>query len=49
MMVKKIEKYTCAADEFMKKNRVFCAALNHSLLAIGSVQDGVCLLNLEKK
>ena len=44
----KIEKYTCAADEFMKKNRVFCAALNHSLLAIGSVQDGVCLLNLEK-
>ena len=44
----KIDKYTCAADEFMKKNRVFCAALNHSLLAIGSVQDGVCLLNLEK-
>lgn len=43
-----IKKYTCVADEFMKQNRVFCAALNHSLLAIGSVQDGVCLLDMEK-
>lgn len=43
-----IAKYACAADEFMKRNRVFCAALHHSLLAIGSVQDGVCLLDLEK-
>lgn len=43
-----IEKYNCVADDFMQRNRVFCAALNHSLLALGSVQDGVCLLDLEK-
>lgn len=43
-----VEKYTCAADEFMQRNRVFCAALNQSTLAIGSVQDGVCLLDLAK-
>lgn len=43
-----IEKYKCVADDFMQRNRVFCAALNHSLLALGSVQDGVCLLDLEK-
>lgn len=43
-----IEKYHCVADDFMQHNRVFCAALNHSLLALGSVQDGVCLLDLEK-
>ena len=43
-----IEKYKCVADDFMQRNRIFCAALNHSLLALGSVQDGVCLLDLKK-
>lgn len=43
-----IEKYKCVADDFMLRNRIFCAALNHSLLALGSVQDGVCLLDLKK-
>lgn len=43
-----IRKYACAADDFMRHNRIFCAALHQSLLALGSVQEGVCLLNLEK-
>lgn len=43
-----IRKYACAADDFMRRNRIFCAALHQSLLALGSVQEGVCLLDLEK-
>ncbi len=43
-----VQKYHCAADDFMRNNRIFCAALNHSLLALGSVQNGVCLLDLAK-
>ena len=43
-----IQKYACAADDFMRHNRIFCAALHQSLLALGSVQEGVCLLDLEK-
>ncbi|WP_291529699.1 transcriptional regulator [Bacteroides sp. UBA939] len=43
-----IEKYKCAADNFMRRNHIFCAAISQSLLALGSVQDGVCLLDLEK-
>lgn len=41
------KKYPTAAEEFCRKNRVFCAALQDSLLALGSIQGGVCLLNLE--
>lgn len=35
------------AEEFCRKNQIFCAALQDSLLALGSIQGGVCLLNLE--
>ena len=42
-----IKKNDCIADDFMKHNRVFCAALSQSLLTLGSVQNGVCLLDLE--
>lgn len=41
-----LQKYTTAADEFCRKNQLFCAALKDSLLALGSIQSGVCLLNL---
>lgn len=43
-----VQKFNSVADSFMQHNRVFCAALNQSLLALGSVRDGVCLLDLEK-
>lgn len=43
-----IQRHVCVADDFMRRNRIFCAALNRSLLALGSVQDGVCLLDMEK-
>ena len=39
-----VQKFNSVADSFMQHNRVFCAALNQSLLALGSVQDGVCLI-----
>lgn len=41
------QKYPAAVDVFCRENRIFCAALQDSLLALGSVQEGVCLLNLE--
>ncbi|RGX80632.1 transcriptional regulator [Bacteroides stercorirosoris] len=40
-------KYPTVAEEFCRKNRIFCAALQDSLLALGSIQGGVCLLNLK--
>lgn len=33
------------ADDFLKKNRLFCAAMQDSILALGTVQDGLLLLN----
>ncbi|WP_294616132.1 two-component regulator propeller domain-containing protein [uncultured Bacteroides sp.] len=39
-------KYLTVAEEFCRKNRVFCAALQDSLLALGSIRSGVCLLDL---
>ncbi len=42
-----IRKYVTAADGFCRKEQIFCAALRDSLLALGSVQGGVCLLNLK--
>ncbi|WP_321333887.1 transcriptional regulator [uncultured Bacteroides sp.] len=41
-------KYASAADPFMQANQLFCAAIKDSFLALGSVQDGVLLLNHEK-
>ena len=43
-----VRPYACAADPFMRGNPIFCAALDGALLALGSVQGGVCLLDLEK-
>ena len=42
-----IKKYVTAADDFCRKGKIFCAALKDSLLALGSIQNGVCLLNLK--
>ncbi|WP_291528450.1 transcriptional regulator [Bacteroides sp. UBA939] len=42
-----LRKYPTAAEEFCRSNRIFCAALQDSLLALGSIQGGVCVLNLE--
>ncbi|WP_300703039.1 transcriptional regulator [Bacteroides sp.] len=42
-----IKKYATAADDFCRKGKIFCAALKDSLLALGSIQNGVCLLNLK--
>ena len=38
--------YHSTADSFLHSNQLFCAAMKDSLLALGSVQDGVLLLNL---
>ena len=35
------------ADDFLKKNRLFCAGNKGSVLALGTVQDGLMLLNLD--
>lgn len=40
-------KFPNSAEEFCRKNKIFCAALQDSLLALGSIQGGVCLLNLK--
>lgn len=40
-------KYPTVAEEFCRENRIFCAALQDSLLALGSIQGGICLLNLK--
>ncbi|MDY5239450.1 transcriptional regulator [Bacteroides helcogenes] len=42
-----IRKFATAADDFCRKSQLFCAALKDSLLALGSIQEGVCLLNLK--
>ncbi|MCC8094003.1 MAG: hypothetical protein LIP05_00720, partial [Tannerellaceae bacterium] len=36
------------AEEFIRTSQLFCAALSGSRLALGSVQNGVCLLDLEQ-
>lgn len=41
-----VHKLTTAADAFIHKNGILCAGLYGSLLAMGTVQDGVCLLNM---
>lgn len=42
----KVTKYKSAADSFLNYNQLFCTAMKDSLLALGSVQDGVLLLNI---
>lgn len=42
-----LQKYTTAADEFCRTNQIFCAAIKDSILALGSIQNGVCLLNMK--
>ncbi len=42
---KELETYHSEADPFLRSNQLFCAAIRDSLLALGSVQDGVLLLN----
>lgn len=39
--------YHSAADTFIRNNMLFCAGINKTMLALGSVQDGVLLLDLK--
>jgi ligand-binding sensor domain-containing protein len=41
-----VTKYESAADSFLHSNQLLCTAMKDSLLALGSVQDGVLLLNM---
>ncbi|MDR0745555.1 MAG: transcriptional regulator [Mediterranea sp.] len=41
-----VTKYESSADSFLHSNQLFCTAMKDSLLAFGSVQDGVLLLNM---
>jgi ligand-binding sensor domain-containing protein len=41
-----VTKYKSSADSFLHSNQLFCTAMKDSLLALGSVQDGVLLLNM---
>lgn len=39
--------FRSTADEFLKKNRLRCATMKGPLLALGTVQNGLLLLNLD--
>lgn len=39
--------FRTAADDFLKRNRLFCTGIKGSLLALGTVQNGLMLLNLD--
>lgn len=39
--------YHSAADDFLNKNRITCAAYKAPFLALGSVQNGLLLLNMD--
>lgn len=39
--------FRSGADEFLKRNRLFCATMKGSLLALGTVQDGLLLLDMD--
>ncbi len=43
------EPYVTGFESFLKANQVFCAAINNSHLAFGTVQNGIALLNLADK
>lgn len=42
-----IQPFHSAADDFLKKNRLFCSAMKGSTLALGTVQNGVLLLSMD--
>ena len=42
---KALARFSSAADSFVETNQLFCAAIRGNLLALGSVQDGVLLLD----
>lgn len=42
-----IRRLHTAADPFLYANNAVCAAIQKSLLAVGSVQDGFCLIHLD--
>lgn len=39
--------FRSGADDFLKQNRLFCATIKGSLLALGTVQDGLLLLDMD--
>ncbi|WP_308757837.1 LuxR C-terminal-related transcriptional regulator [uncultured Bacteroides sp.] len=41
--------FRSGADEFLKRNRLFCATMKGSLLALGTVQDGLLLLDMDTR
>ena len=42
----KVIRFSTDIDDFITKNQVFCAAINKSLLAIGTVRNGLVVKNL---
>ena len=45
----KIEPFKTEIDDWMKSNRIFCAASNEKQIAVGSVEDGLSLLDYSGK
>lgn len=43
-----LSRFNSIADDFISRNQLFCASIKNSLLALGSVQDGVLLFNIKK-
>lgn len=42
-----IEKVQSVADDFIRNNQLFCTSISGSRIALGSVQNGVCLIDLK--
>jgi len=42
-----IEKVESGADDFISNNQLFCASMSGTKIALGSVQNGVCLIDLQ--
>lgn len=45
---KELQSFPTAADAFLESNQLFCAAMRDSILALGSVQSGVLLLDMKR-
>lgn len=43
-----LQKIKTAGDDFISNNQLFCAAIQDSVFAIGSVQNGLLLMDLDK-
>lgn len=41
-----LSRYRTAGDDFLSRNYLFCAAIHDETLALGSIQNGVLLVNL---